>query len=210
MIEGVPVLAFLKSKGQKSRGSEMMLRHLVVFLLTAVLGSVASVQAQNTSLQGSASTPLVLPSNNVNLNPTGAPGARLINDFTLGGPGGAPLLGAPTGGTVPTLNFGPGGIGRLSPPSGSSGVSGIGRLGPPGSIPNLMVTPSLVGPPTLSPGGTIGPNSNPSSSLGGGQGGPLGTFNPPSINPTNPNSTNFQANPTGTAGLRNPSNNFRP
>ena len=208
MIERLPSLSS-NAKGKNQEGSDMTLRHLVVLVLAPVLGGTAAVQAQqvnSTGPQGSASTPLVLPSNNLNLNPTGAPGARLINDFTLGGPGG---LGAPTTGTVPTLNFGPSGIGRLSPPAGSSGVSGIGRIGPPGSIPNLMVTPSLVGPPSLSPGGTITPISNPAASLSGGQGG-TGTFNPPSINPTNPNGTNFQANPTGTSGLRNPSNNFRP
>src|SRR5262249_19094800 len=122
---------------------------------------------------------------------------------------------SPAGSTIPSLNFGTSSIGRLSPPAGSSGVSGIGRLGPPGSGPNLMVSPNLSGTPSLSPAGIINPITNSTASVsagggGGGQGGPLGSNNPPGINPTNPLSNNFQANPTGSTGLRSPGTNYRP
>jgi hypothetical protein len=177
---------------------------------------VLGQSANSNGLQGTTQTPLVLPGNGASLNPVGSPGSRLLNNVNpVGLQQGTPSVGTPGGTQLPSLNFGASSIGRLSPPTGTSGVSGIGRLGPPGSEPNLMVTPNLSGPPTLSPAGVIGPIANPASSVSGGggggaQGGPLSGSNAPPINPTNPVSNSFQVNPTGSSGLRNPSNNFRP
>jgi hypothetical protein len=70
-----------------------------------------------------------------------------------------------------------------------------------------MVTPNLAGPPTLSPAGVIAPITTPSYGIT--FSGPTNNTAPP-INPTNPVSNSFQVNPTGSSGLRNPSNDYRP
>jgi len=183
-----------------------------LLVLTIAICPILAQSTSNSGPQGSFATPLGLPGAGVNLNPVGAPGARLINNANLGAPPTLPNQTSPVGGSPSNLNFGTQSIGRLSPPAGSSGISGIGRLGPPGNEPGLTVTPNLSGPPSLSPATFIAPISNPAASIapgtGGGQGG-LGFNSPPGINPTNPVGNTFQANPTGSSGLRNPSNNFR-
>jgi hypothetical protein len=191
----------------------MLVRWQVFSLLTAIFLFHPSALAQssnNGGLPGSAPTPLILPGSSFNLNPIGSPGSRLLNN-NLGFPGTLAPLGSPANNTLPNLNFGTSSLGRLSPPAGATGISGIGRLTPPGSGPSLDISPNLTGPPTLSGSGLIAPISNPSASLatGGSFGGPIGTSNPPSINPTNPTSFN-EPNPTGSSALRTPSNNYRP
>ncbi len=146
--------------------------------------------------QGSNSVPLVLPGSNSNATA----GARLLNS-SVG------VIGRTSSARTSSLNFGSPSLGRLSPPAGLSGVSGIGRLASPGGQPNLTVIPNLAGPPALSGGASINPAPSP---FAAGRGGPIVTSDPPSINPTNPISNNFQVNPTGSSGLRNPSNNYRP
>jgi hypothetical protein len=178
------------------------------------LGTAREAQGQpaaGSGVQGSASTPLILPGAGSNLNPVGAPSTRLLNS-NISVPSTTTNLSSPQGSSLPSLNFGTSSIGRLNPPAGVSGISGIGRIGPPGNQPNLLVNPNLAGPPSLSPAGTITPITNTTTSISSGAylGGPNGGVNPPAINPTNPASNDFQANPTAGSDLRNPSDNYRP